>query len=213
MDKGPPAPFLALRFIWTGPLTQECDLWLQHASKLAPLKSQVPNHGAAIKKINVREFVTLHTQTLAHTVFGRTHAVSITHYSPQVVKILADMASRLPRGSAGGIGTWDICNASPSCSLDHPDSVAPYRTAQIVIEILAFGKDDVSAPACVAWGLELRNRLAESDAALPVSYLPLTAPEFADLEKIYGHGLDELRNLKREYDPNGVFRHALPNLS
>lgn len=212
VDKGPPAPYLALQFVWTGPLTPECNIWLQDVANLAPLKSQIPDSAFSFRRTTVRDIVAVRTLTLARTVFGRTHAVSITHYSPQVVSVLADMLSVLPRGSAGGIGTWDICKASPSCSLNHPDSVSPYRTPQIVVEMLGFGVDDISGPACVAWGLELRNRLARTDAALPVSYLPLTAPEFADLEKIYGDNLAELKKLKKEYDANGVFCHALPSL-
>lgn len=207
-------PTMAADFIWTGPVTNEYHTWLELVASLAPLmRGELPPWDS-MRKTSSKEFVDLYTQGLPRTVHGNTQAVSITHYSPQVVSILAEMAAALPKGSSGGFNTHTIRRESPACLPVRSNfSVAPYRRPQVIFEILGFGAEEQSAAQCMAWAREFRDRLSKTDAALPASYLALSAPDFVDLEKIYHSGrLAELKQLKEEYDPEGVFKHTLPRL-
>lgn len=207
-------PTMAVDFIWTGPVTGNYHSWLKLVAGLAPLMCGELQPWDSIKETSSKGFVDLYTQGLPRTVHGNTQAVSITHYSPQVVSVLAEMAAALPKGSSGGFNTHTIRRESPACLPARSNhSVAPYRRPQVIFEILGFGAEEQSAAECVAWAREFRNRLSNTDAALPASYLALSAPEFVDLAKIYHSGrLAELERLKEAYDPNGVFKHTLPRL-
>lgn len=101
---------------------------------------------------------------------------------------------------------------SPSCSDDVPASVLPYRKPHIMLEILDYGSDDESSKKTARWALEARNRFFASKNSMRGTYLPLTAPEFLDLDKTYGNNLSELKRIKAEVDPNGVFKHTIPAL-
>lgn len=205
-------PRLATDVIWHGPVVSEYKAWLQLIAKLALLVLGSPDPVNAIEKTTARGFVLSNTDHLPPKVAGRTHAVSVTHYSSQVAKVLGEMAAIMPKCSAGGFNTYRTHQNSPSSSPGHPTSVSAYRRPQILFEILGFGTDGESAPICAEWALQLSNKLAATDAALPASYLAITAPEFVDLEQLYGTKLDELKRLKKEYDPHGVFCNTLPKL-
>lgn len=81
-----------------------------------------------------------------------------------------------------------------------------------MLEILDYGSDDESSKKTARWALEARNRFFASKNSMRGTYLPLTAPEFLDLDKTYGNNLSELKRIKAEVDPNGVFKHTIPAL-
>lgn len=101
---------------------------------------------------------------------------------------------------------------SPSCSKDVPDAVLPFRAPQTVLEILGFGQDEESSKETAQWARETRDVIYNSQDAMEGTYLPLTAPEVLDLEKVYGEKWAELKGLKAEHDPDGVFKYAVPGL-
>lgn len=145
------------------------------------------------------------TEMLPRAVVGTAQAVSVKEYSPQVVEVLAKLTSALPEGFTGGFNIHTLRAESPSCSAIVPDSIVPYRTPQAIFEIAGFASEEVFTASCVEWAAELRKQLNETDAALPASYFALTAPEFIELDKIYGEErLEELRRIKSEFDPKGV---------
>jgi hypothetical protein len=207
-------PTMAADFIWIGPVTAEYHSWLKLVANLAPLLRGELQPWGPIRKTSSKEFVHLYTQGLLRTVHGNTQAASITHYSPQVVAVLAEMAAALPKGSAGGFHTHTIRRESPACLPARSNcSIAPYRTPQVIFEIMGVGAEEQLAAECMTWARGFRDRLAKTDAALPASYLALSAPEFVDLEKIYHSGrLAELMQLKEDHDPKGIFKHTLPRL-
>jgi len=55
---------------------------------------------------------------------------------------------------------------------------------------------------------DLRHTSAEN--ILPGTYISLTPPEDLDLSKIYGSNLETMLDLKKEYDPENVFKLAVP---
>ncbi|KAJ3469940.1 hypothetical protein MRS44_000039 [Fusarium solani] len=145
-------------------------------------------------------------------VLSRCQSADISHFSPEVVDELARIAHAIPRDSSGGVNIHTLRADSPSCRPDTPDSVLPYRKPHVMFEFLGLGDDEASARGAAAWALDARNRISALPDAEGPTYLPLTAPEFVDLETTFGGHLAELRQLKREYDPAGVFKHTLPKL-
>lgn len=211
-DRSPGGSSLGIDFVWNGARTEECIAWHEMASNLGPLRPDVSGSDFALETTTMHAFVTERTSNLPLVVYGKTHSPSITRYSPQMADILADMAATMPKTCVGGFATHTLRGDSPSCAAGHPDSVSPYRKPLKVVEILGFGVDEDAAPECIEWARVSHDRINKSDVLLPESYLALTASDTMDLGAIYGSNLQELEELKREYDPDNVFKHSLPKL-
>ncbi|KAL2684494.1 hypothetical protein Neosp_005572 [[Neocosmospora] mangrovei] len=203
---------LTCGFIWNGSASDESRLWLERVGKLAPLSPNISDVHSTIMNTNALGFATMVKDMIPAQVLGRCQSADISHFSPEVVDELARIAQGIPRDSSGGVNIHTLRADSPSCKPDTPDSVLPYRKPHVMFEFLGLGDDEASARGAAAWALDARNRISALPDAEGRTYLPLTAPEFVDLETTFGGHLAELRQLKREYDPAGVFKHTLPKL-
>ncbi|KPM39528.1 hypothetical protein AK830_g7025 [Neonectria ditissima] len=203
---------LTCGFIWNGSASEESRLWLDRVGKLAPLAPNITDVQSTVMNTNALGFSAMVQNMIPPQVLGRCQSADITHFSPEVVAELAKVADAIPRECSGGINIHTLRADSPSCGANVPDSVLPYRKPHIMLELLGLGNDEASASSAAAWALDARNRLKALEDAESQTYLALTAPEFVDLEVIFGKELAELRKLKQEYDPEGVFKHTLPKL-
>ncbi|KAL6357248.1 hypothetical protein LRP88_07406 [Fusarium phalaenopsidis] len=203
---------LTCGFIWNGSASDESRLWLERVSKLAPLSPNISDVHSTVMNTNALGFAAMVKDMIPAQVLGRCQSADISHFSPEVVDELARIAHAIPRDSSGGVNIHTLRADSPSCRPDTPDSVLPYRKPHVMFEFLGLGDDEASARGAAAWALDARNRISALPDAEGPTYLPLTAPEFVDLETTFGGHLAELRQLKREYDPAGVFKHTLPKL-
>jgi hypothetical protein len=198
-------------FVWNGLASEESDAWLERLASFAPLVPGMPGPKEAIKPMTPYGYLTMLTSFLPEQVTSRAQTASVVKFSPDVIAALAKQSVRMPKGT-GGLNLHILRAGSPACSGNAPASVCPYREAHTFVEILGFAGDECTAEEAAAWSLETRNLLMESDAACKTTYLPLTAPEFVNLQDIYGDKLEVLKQLKREYDPKGVFKLTLPRL-
>ncbi|KAM0428487.1 hypothetical protein ACHAPT_006847 [Fusarium lateritium] len=203
---------LTCGFIWNGSASEESRLWLERVSKLAPLSPTISNVHSTVVNTNALGFAAMIKDMIPAQVLGRCQSADVSHFSPEIVHELASIAHAIPRDSPGGVNIHTLRADSPSCGPDTPDSVLPYRKPHVMLEFLGLGDDEASARGAAAWSMDARNRIASLPHAEGPTYLPLTAPEFVDLETTFGGHLAELRQLKREYDPAGVFKHTLPRL-
>ncbi|KAJ3526667.1 hypothetical protein NM208_g11079 [Fusarium decemcellulare] len=203
---------LTCGFIWNGSADDDSRLWLERVGKLAPLAPNNPDVHKAVFNTNALGFAKMVKDMIPAQVLGRCQSADISHFSPEIVAELAKIAEAVPRDSSGGVNIHTLRIDSPSCGSSVPDSVVPYRKPHIMFEFLGLGNDEASAKKASAWSLDARNRIAALRDAEGRTYLPLTAPEFVDLQAIFGEHLAELRTLKQEYDPEGVFKHTLPKL-
>ncbi|KAJ3482051.1 hypothetical protein NLG97_g7670 [Lecanicillium saksenae] len=172
-----------------------------------------PEPLAAISTMTSYDFVAFLDTVVLKKAMGRCHTLSVTAFTPDVVDGLAEAAETCPsEGLMGGIYMHIVRADNPSCSAEVPDSVLPYRRPHMMLELLGFGKDPEAGEITAQWALNTRNRLADCKETVENTYLPLTAPEFLDLNKVYGDNLAALKEIKADVDPDNVFKHSVPNL-
>ncbi|KAM0546005.1 hypothetical protein ACHAPJ_011117 [Fusarium lateritium] len=203
---------LTCGFVWNGPSSDASRLWVERAAALAPLASNTPDIHSTIVNTSALGFAAMVKDMVPDKVLGRCQTADVSILSPEVVAEVANIANEIPRNSSGGFIVHTLRTDSPSCRPNVPDSVLPYRKPHIMFELLGLGDDEAWATEAAAWSLNARNRLVILPHANAQTYLPLTAPEFVDLDAIFGDNLAELKRLKQEYDPNGFFKHTLPKL-
>ncbi|KAJ6782378.1 hypothetical protein PWT90_06468 [Aphanocladium album] len=199
--------------IWNGPADDEFREWTTRVAALAPLMPGTPDPLTAVATTTSHDFLAFLDTIVLKKAMGRCHTVSVTGFTPDVIAALAEAAAASPAdGLLGGIYMHVVRADNPSCSGNVPDSVLPYRRPHIMLELLGFGKDPEAGKVAAQWALDTRNRLAGFDETMKNTYLPLTAPEFLDLENVYGDDLAVLKKIKAEVDPDNIFRHTVPKL-
>lgn len=137
----------------------------------------------------------------------------ISEWSDEVIAVYAKHAALIPL-TGGGISMHELRKCSPSCGplSDYPSSVFAYRKPCIMLELIALGATVEDGEKANKWAADMRDEMVTVDAALEWSYPPLTAPEYFDLEKLFGENTKVLRQLKKELDPTGVFKYAVPRI-
>lgn len=205
-------PVAGAIIIWNGPADDESEAWIGCIANLAHLMPGTPGADTAITTITAHDFFTHLNTMLPATVTGKCHTATVSSLTPEVIASLAESAATIPAGFTGGINMHILRADSPSCSDDVPASVLPYRKPHIMLEILGYGNDEESFKKAARWALEARNRFFASKNSMRGTSLRLTAPEFLDLDKTYGDNLAELKRIKAEVNPNGVFKHTVPAL-
>ncbi|KAH6976378.1 hypothetical protein BKA56DRAFT_589542 [Ilyonectria sp. MPI-CAGE-AT-0026] len=199
--------------IWNGVATEESRAWVDSVAKLAPLMPGTPEPQVAVSTTKAVDFARHITAMLPPQITGRTQSASLTHLSPAVIASLANVAAKMPASSNGGINMHVMRQDSPSCSESVPESVCPYREPHVMVEILGVGPDEESAQKSADWSMASRNELMGLEDATKRTYIAVTSPECLDLEGVYGDKLQDLKRLKKIYDPNGVFKNTIPRLA
>lgn len=197
---------------WKGPADEQFQHWRDRIASLAPLHPALPDAKTIVATTSLYDLQAHLINILPKSVTGRCHTATVTKWTPELIKKVADAAVKMPCKTTGGIHMHMLRIDSPSCLKDAPDAVVPFRTPQTVLEMLGFGQDEESSKETAQWARETRDVIYNSDDAIEGTYLPLTAPEVLDLEKVYGEKWAELRALKAEHDPDGVFKYAVPAL-
>jgi hypothetical protein len=197
-------PTFVVVYVWNGPNTDDAKRWLSLISGLAPvIQSDVRTKTPLI-------FLDEFTKILPSTTFGGSQTVSLAKYTPQAISIIAKHVPFMPHDPCTVFTIHSL--SGPSCRPPLPDSVWRYREPHFMVEIVGLASGQEACEASQGWAKHFRNELKEVEGALQGTYFSLTAKENIDLEKIYGEHLGELMALKEEYDPNRVFKHAVPQL-
>lgn len=197
-------PTFFIDFAWSGPETAETEEWHTEIARLAPMLS------GEIAEKKPLDIIRETTQMLPAAVLGGPNTAYLRNITPEVVEVMAKHIGLMPNDPSAGF-VIHACRGK-SCEPPFPDSVWSYRESHLLVEILgmASAEDDIQANR--TWAENFRIDLVKTDGALEGSYVSLTPPKFLDLQKTFGENLTELKKLKEEYDPNRVFKHAIPPL-
>lgn len=197
-------PTLFFEFVWSGLETPETEEWRSYLANLAPTMSTEVTEKtplAIIKHI---------TPLVPLSVFGGPHTAYLSEITPEVVDIMVKHIGLMPDDPSAALAIHSI--RGKSCESPFPESVWNHREPHLLVEILGLSSTEEGTAISQAWAENFRNDLVKAGAALEGTYVSLTPPKYLNLEKIYGDKLKELRELKEEYDPKRIFRHAVPPL-
>ena len=145
---------------------------------------------------------------LTYGSYGRSYTFSIKRYTPKTAALLAKYTESLP---GGGIAISVHELRTPAA---REASVFGARVEHLVIELVAMTprKDLEAAGAAWARALIAEARETDPENILSMSYVSLVGEDDSDFREIYGSHYDALVALKKKYDPDNVFKHAVPRL-
>ncbi|KAK6079409.1 d-lactate dehydrogenase [Seiridium cupressi] len=164
--------------------------------------------------VNLPEAVSLHKFTADNDKLsnypshGRVYTTSIKRWTPKTAQVLAKHGSQLPGGGTS-LTVHGLRGPKPS-----EESVWGSRVDHHVIELISVTADPSYEKKAAAWALAFQKELLETDPEniLESSYISLLGDEDTNLKKIYGGHYGTLLGLKRKYDPQNVFKYAIPKL-
>lgn len=196
----------AVTYNWKGSNTDEAKQWLARITDLVPS----PDSGTSIESKTPLLHVQQITQMLDASVIGSPQTVSFSNFSDQVISAVSSYAATMPSDPCTAIVFHSL--RGKSCRSPFPESVWRYREPHYLVEILGYGSSPEAYALSKMWAVKFRQELSQADSVLEGTYYSLTSSSNLNLEKIFGEQLNELRRLKEEYDPQRVFKHAIPGL-
>ncbi|RYP43248.1 hypothetical protein DL768_010017 [Monosporascus sp. mg162] len=187
---------------WADPDHEEGRGWM---GKIASLGKCLMNNP---EPRSVTAYIEANEAMLTYGSYGRVFTVSMRKLTPKSAEVLARHTALLP-GAGMGISVHMLRAPAPS-----EESVFGSRVEHHMLELMAITPQQDLETKGAEWARELARDLRESDPDnfLDSPYVALVGADDADYRKTYGPHYDALVALKRKYDPDNVFKYAVPRL-
>ncbi|KAI0968680.1 hypothetical protein F4678DRAFT_442477 [Xylaria arbuscula] len=158
---------------------------------------------------SVSAFAAFNETLIVYGSYGRGYTLNLKKYTTKTAEVLAKYTSLIP---GGGIALSVHSLRAPAPS---DDSVFGSRFDHLMVELVALTPVQDLELKGAEWSKGLIQELKEVDAEniLESAYVSLLGEEDSDYKKIYGLYYDKLVELKKEYDPDNVFKYAVPRIS
>ncbi|KAH7126003.1 D-lactate dehydrogenase [Dactylonectria macrodidyma] len=143
------------------------------------------------------------------TAYGGNCTLSIRNFTQEVITTVGEQISKMPDDPATLFSAHQLRGKSASPRID---SVFGSRTPHYVLEFIATSSSKDKAQEAWGWATGFREAMSNTTPSniLPGTYISLTPPNDANYPEIYGTSWERLVDIKKIYDPNNVFRHAMP---
>ncbi|TGJ80430.1 hypothetical protein E0Z10_g8337 [Xylaria hypoxylon] len=158
---------------------------------------------------SVSAFTAFNEALVVYGSYGRAYTLNLNKYSTKMADVLAKYTSLIPGGGMG-ISVHSLRAPVPST-----ESLFSSRVDHLMIEVIAITSVQDLEVKGADWARGLVEELKEVDGenVLDSAYVSLLADADSDYKKIYGPHYDKLVELKKKYDPENVFKYAVPRLS
>ncbi|CAK7231691.1 hypothetical protein SCUCBS95973_008004 [Sporothrix curviconia] len=200
----------ALGLTWTGADQVEANRWIDKVAEALTTGTGKPHIVKQVAPTSVTAYAEQNEKMLTYGVYGRVYSLSFRKYTAKTAAILAKYNASLP-GRESGISIHAL--RSPAAN---ESSVFGERTDHSMLEVIALAKEKALAEGPVAdWAKACIKELRDEDPEniLESSYVSLGSDEDSDYKKIYGIQYDKLVALKTKYDPDNVFKFAVPKVA
>ncbi|KAI0152983.1 FAD-binding domain-containing protein [Xylariaceae sp. FL1272] len=157
---------------------------------------------------SVSAFTEFNESLLVFGSWGRGYTLNLEAYTPHTARVLAKYTGLIP---GGGIALSVHTLHAPT---PNSQSVFGSRFNHLMVELVAMtGVQDLEG-AGAQWARAFIRELRASDAGniLDTAYVSLLGEDDSDYKRAYGDGFECLVELKKTYDPDNVFKYAVPRL-
>ncbi|CAJ2508078.1 Uu.00g092640.m01.CDS01 [Anthostomella pinea] len=194
---------LAVGATWSSPDHEEGRKWIDKiASELGVCVMNSP------APMSLNAYCEANEKMVAHGSYGRAHTLSFKRFTPKMSEILGRHTELLP---GGGIAFCVHMLRAPAAS---EQSVFGARVQHQMLELISLTPDETLEARGNDWALAVKKDLLEQEPEniLESSFVPLLGEDDANYKKVYGPHYETLVRLKKKYDPENVFRHAVPKI-
>ncbi|CAK7207537.1 hypothetical protein SEUCBS139899_010347 [Sporothrix eucalyptigena] len=200
----------ALGLTWTGSDHDEANRWINKVADALATGTGRPPIIKQAAPTSVFDYAEQNEKMLTYGVYGRVYPLNFRAYTAKTAAILARYNLSIP-GSECGISIHSL--RSPPAN---KSSVFGTRVDHNMLEVIALAKDRDAAEGPVAqWAEACIKELREMDPDnfMESTYVSLGSDADSDYRKIYGSQYERLVSLKTKYDPDNVFKFAVPKIA
>lgn len=194
---------LAVGATWTAANHADGREWIAKIANLGNCLMNNPEPRA------VKDYVEFNETLITFGSYGRGYTLNIQRYTRQTAEVLAHYTASIP---GGGIAMSLHMLRAPAPG---EPSVFGSRVEHHMVELVAMTPVQDLEVKGAEWARGLMRDLKKSDPEniIESSYVALLGEDDSDYRMIYGSHYEELVPLKKKYDPDNVFKHAVPRLS
>jgi hypothetical protein len=145
-------------------------------------------------------------------VYGSARTHNLRQITPQVAEIIGHYITEMPSNPATVFSIHQL--RGPSAA-PKQDSVFATREPHYMLEILGYATVAEDRRKAEKWANDFAMALEESGEGniLPTRYISLDgSAEAYSISRLFGSNTQEVIALKKEYDPNHVFKLTVPSL-
>lgn len=186
---------------WSSPDHDEGRRWI---AKVAGLGNCIINNP---EPKSVTSYVEFNETLIAFGLHGQAHTLNFKKLTPKTAEILAKHTDLIP---GGGMAISVHTLREPAAN---EASVFGSRVDHHMLELIAMTPVKDLESKGTEWARRVISELKEADPdnILESSYVSLQGDD-ADYRKVYGPHYDTLVALKKKFDPENVFKYAVPRL-
>ncbi|KAI1273017.1 FAD-binding domain-containing protein [Xylaria sp. FL0933] len=195
---------LAIGATWADADQEEGKKWF---AKIASLGNCIMNNP---EPKSVSAFTAFNETLVFYGSYGRGYTLNLGRYTTKTAEVLAKYTGLIPSGGGIAVSVHSLRAPAPST-----ESVFGSRVDHLMLELVAMTPVQDLEIKGAEWSRELLRELREADPenVLESAYVSLLGEDDSDYKKIYGSHYDKLVELKKKYDPENVFKYAVPRLS
>ncbi|KAI1099072.1 FAD-binding domain-containing protein [Jackrogersella minutella] len=190
----------AVSATWAAADHEEGKKWI---GKIASLGNCLMNNP---EPRTVSAYCAFNESLLTYGNYGKAYTLNVKKYTPKMAEILAKYTSLLP---GGGIAISCHMLRAPT---PNENSVFGSRMEHHMLELVAMTPVKELEVKAAEWAHGLLEELRENDSENVLESWYISLSDDSDNKKIYGAHFDTLVALKKKYDPDNVFKHAIPRL-
>ncbi|KAI1385617.1 FAD-binding domain-containing protein [Hypoxylon trugodes] len=193
---------LAVAASWAAPDFENGKIWF---NKIAAFGNCLMNNPEPKK---VTAWVETNENLLTYGSYGRVYTLNVKSYTQKTAEILARHTHRIP-GVRMALSLHTL-----RVPLPNEESIFPSRTDHHMFELVATTPAKEDEIKGEEWANEILKDVRENDPenVMESSYVALTGTDDVDFKVLYGKHYDTLVALKKKYDPDNVFKYAVPRL-
>jgi hypothetical protein len=142
-------------------------------------------------------------------VYGSTRMINLREITPEVARTLGPILVEMPSDPGTMYSVHELRGDSAS---PKTNSVFGSREPHMMVEFIGTAVEQANADVSLDWAERAVAEIRKTDPRniLPGTYISLDPQGATPLSKIYGANYESLLALKQEYDPEHVFKLAIP---
>lgn len=201
-----PTRSYAISIVWSSDDFEKGWYWVEELARLGiVLTNTVSIH-------SISDWLAANGAAMPSNVYGSARTHNLRRITPQVAKIIGHYITQMPSDPATVFSVHQLRGVSAA---PKQNSVFGTREPHYMLEILGYTTVPDDRRKVEQWAVDLARALEESGEKniLPTKYISLDgSDEVYSVDRIFGSNSQEVRALKKEYDPNHVFKLTVPSL-